>query len=61
LVALKGETMKDYRILMRAEEEEIKPPTQEEIEKYRRERQRESEGGRKGGKRSHGGHPRKQE
>jgi hypothetical protein len=53
--------MKDYRILMRAEEEEIKPPTQEEIEKYRRERQRESEGGRKGGKRSHGGHPRKQE
>jgi hypothetical protein len=39
-------------------------PTQEEIEKYRRERQKESEGGRKGGKmhgRKSGQHPQKTE
>jgi hypothetical protein len=47
--------MKDYKILLM---EEKKQPSQEEIEKYRRERQRESEGGRKGGQRSHGGQKR---
>jgi hypothetical protein len=56
--------MKDNRVFMDPEEEGIKPPTQEEIEKYRRERQRESEGGRKGGKmhgRKHGQHPQNNE
>jgi general stress protein YciG len=47
--------MEDIRILMRVEDEGGQKPTQEEIEKYRHERQRESEGGRKGGQRSHGG------
>jgi hypothetical protein len=38
--------MKGDKIFMK----DYEHPTQEEIEKYRRERQRESEGGRKGGK-----------
>ncbi len=49
--------MEEYKILLR--EGEGGQPSQEEIEKYRHERERESEGGRKGGKiggkRSHGG------
>ncbi len=53
--------MDKITILMRAEKEGGQMSREEEIEKYRRERERESEGGRKGGQRSHGGHTRKEQ
>ncbi len=55
------ESMDKITILLRAEKEGGQMSREEEIEKYRRERERESEGGRKGGQRSHGGRARKEQ
>ena len=53
--------MDKMNILFRADKEGDQMSREEEIEKYRRERERESEGGRKGGQRSHGGRTRKEQ